>query len=371
MIIPLLKKHLYKHIRTGVANPDNTEEIRKAYLLNIFTFVAILFVFPLGINAYFASLYSLSASLLSIAFILVANYLYLKATHNQNIAAFTISTLFFILMTYLVYAGGVSNTGPLWVYPLPIILMFLLGFRQGLFYVTLFILINALILFTPDNSLLQSSYPYAFKVRIILSLILVTFLASAYEYLREKAFNDMQELRKTLENTAKQDPLTGLYNRRVYEDERNNLTNTKGVILMCDIDHFKSINDFYGHTAGDIVLVQVSECIRQNIRKEDLAIRWGGEEFFIFLSNSTLTKGYIVSEKLRKSIESLPIHSCDDSMIKVTISIGMSVVDDSISLDEAIKNADDAMYVAKKEGRNRTAIHNTKPQGLDFYTNQA
>jgi len=357
MIVPLLKKHLYKYIRTGISDLDNTEEIRKAYLINIFTFVAILFVFPLGINAYFASLYSLSASLLGIAFILVANYYYLKATHNQNIAAFTVSTLFFILMTYLVYAGGVSNTGPLWVYPLPIILMFLLGFRQGLFYVTLFILINALILFAPDNSLLQSSYPYAFKVRIILSLIVVTFLASAYEFLREKAFIDMQELRRTLENTAKEDPLTGLYNRRMYQEGMYGLNCTQGIVLMCDIDHFKSINDFYGHNVGDMVLVEVSKSIRNNIRKEDFAIRWGGEEFLIVLSQSSVNNGYIIGEKLRRSIENLSLKNKEGVVVKVTISIGIAIADNTILLDKAISNADDAMYMAKSAGRNRTHIY--------------
>jgi diguanylate cyclase (GGDEF)-like protein len=358
MTIPLFKEHFFKHVRTGIADHNNAEQVRKAYLINIFSFVALLFVFPLGINAYISSLYPLSFALLGITFVLVLNYLYLKVTYNQNIAVYIISGLFFFLMTYLVYAGGVSNTGPLWVYPLPIILMFLLGFRKGLFFLTLFIVINSILLFFLDGDLLKTSYPYAFKVRIILSLIVVTFLASASEYLLEKSFNDMKQLKKALEYTSRQDPLTGLYNRRVYKDDICKLKSTQGIILMCDIDHFKSINDFYGHTAGDIVLVQVSECIRQNIRKEDLAIRWGGEEFFIFLSSSTLTKGYIVSEKLRKSIETLPIHSCDDAMIKVTISIGMSIVDDSVSLDEAIKNADDAMYAAKKTpGKHHVYYH--------------
>ena len=79
------KEHFFKHIGTGIADHNNTEQVRKAYLINMFTFVAILFVFPLGINAYISSLYPLSFSLLGIAFILVVNYLYLKATHNQNI----------------------------------------------------------------------------------------------------------------------------------------------------------------------------------------------------------------------------------------------------------------------------------------------
>ena len=366
MALPL-KNRFFKFISIGIADQENTEQVRKTYLINIFSFVALLFLLPLGASSFLSALYPLSFALLGIAFILVLNYFYLKVTHNQNLAAYTISALFFFLMTYLIYAGGVSNTGPLWAYPLPIILMFLLGFRKGLFFIVLFIIINAVLLFFIDGDLLTSSYPYDFKVRIILSLILVTFLASASEYLLEKSFNDMQELKKSLELISRQDPLTGLFNRRIY-DEDINKDDIQGVVLMCDIDHFKKINDYYGHTSGDIVLVQVAECIRKNIRKEDLAIRWGGEEFFIYLANSSLTNGYIVSEKLRQSIEKLPIRTCEDALVKVTISIGMSVVDHTTHFDQAIKNADDAMYMAKNSGRNKTKIYNMQPQELFMFS---
>ena len=364
-----LKNSISRHVSIGITDQESPEQVRKSYLISIFSFVALLFLLPLGTNALIHALYPLSFALLGISFIIVLNYFYLKVSHNQTIAAYIVSGLFFFLMTYLTYAGGVSNTGPLWVYPLPIILMFLLGFRKGLFFIILFIIINTILLFFLDGYFLQSTYPYDFKVRIILSLILVTLLASASEYFLEKAFNDMKQLKKSLELTSREDPLTGLYNRRVYE-EGIYKDDTQGVVLMCDIDHFKKINDLHGHAVGDIVLVQVAECIRNNIRKEDLAIRWGGEEFFIYLVNTSLTDSYIISEKLRESIETLPIRTCEDALIKITISIGMSIVDDTTTLDEAIKNADDAMYMAKNSGRNRTEIHNMKHQAL-FMTSQA
>lgn len=235
--------------------------------------------------------------------------------------------------------------------------MFLLGFRQGLFYLILFLIINSFILFFPEESLLPALYPYDFKVRIILSFLLVTFLASASEYLLERAFNGMKELKNTLEVTSRQDPLTGLRNRRAYDEDIYNLNSTSGVILMCDIDHFKNINDTYGHTVGDFVLVEVSECIRKMIREKDLAIRWGGEEFFIFLPNTTVIDGYNVSQKLRKSIENLSLYTDENKLIYITMSIGLSHMDDSISLGQAITNADNAMYRAKNEGRNRSFIH--------------
>jgi len=346
----------YKVISNGIKEEEHSEDTRKVYLINIFTFVAILFLLPLGINALLLSSYFIALALLGITFILLVNFIYLRMSYKKNLAAYVISGLFFLLMTYLIYAGGIDQTGPLWAYPLPIILMFLLGFKKGLFYNILFILVNAFILFLPEISLLSASYSESFKLRIILSLILVIFLASASEYLLERAFNKMKELKKTLEKISRQDPLTGLHNRRVYDEDIYDIHNTDGVILICDIDNFKKINDTYGHTVGDRVLVEVSNYIKRNTRQEDVAIRWGGEEFFIFLTHTTLEDGYRISELLRKCIETLPIKTNNDESINITISIGLSIVNETITLASAITSADNAMYLAKKSGRNRIEI---------------
>lgn len=351
------KNSFSRYIQSGVSDYENAEEVRKAYIINAFTFVGILFVFPLGINAFLASLYPLAFALLSITMILVLNYFYFKVAHHENIAAFAISIMFFLLMTYLVYAGGVSDTGPLWIYPLPIIIMFLLGFKRGLLYMTLFFVLISFILFALNGSILKASYPDAFKIRIILSLMLVTFLASAYEYFREKAFTTMQELSRKLEEASYQDHLTEVYNRRGIHKELENAcklftTEQKNFsILLCDIDHFKKINDTHGHMAGDEVLKRVALEIKTMIRKDDALARWGGEEFLILLPHSDITIAHAVGEKIRKSIENTSF-SYDEKMIAITVSIGIAEKNKETPINHIINQADEHMYQAKKEGRN-------------------
>ena len=361
------KKHLFKFINSGISNDHNLEEVRKTQVFNLFTIIGILFLLPLGINAIIKNLYTLGFVLLGVAFFIYMNYIFLKITHNTKVSSYSISLFLFFFMTYMIYDGGVANTGPLWIYPLPIIFMFILGFRKGLFFIIVFITFNALILFFPNESGLNAVYTNDFKLRMLLSLMLITFFASGYEYLREKSFVDMKALKKEVEDLSRQDPLTGLYNRRVYQNDLSTLKGSMGAILICDIDNFKNINDLYGHAVGDNVLVKIAECIRKNIRKEDLAIRWGGEEFFIYLNNSTLENAYIISEKLRKSIASLSIYHSDNIAINTTMSIGVSIIDGTLTFDEAIRNADCAMYRAKKAGRNRTEVYYDGPEEIDFY----
>jgi len=351
------KDKLFHFMHNGVVDKSDTEAIRRIYLINMFTFVGLFFTLPLGINAFCNAMFPLAIALLLISFVLIITFILLKITKNYKHASYAISALFFFLMAYLVYTGGVDHTGPLWIYSLPMIIMFLLGFKRGLTIMFLFLIVLTTILFGLDSQHIAVEYSYSFKVRIILSFIAIMFLASVYEFIREKTYHDMLNLKKILENTSKQDPLTGLYNRRAYKENIQSLHNSQGTILMCDIDHFKKINDYFGHYIGDMVLIQVAKCIQENIRSEDLAIRWGGEEFLIFLPDSSLDNGYIVSEKLRKSIENLSIRNSDGILIKVTISIGVSLVNHTTPLSTALRHADKAMYIAKNSGRNKTSVY--------------
>lgn len=128
----------------------------------------------------------------------------------------------------------------------------------------------------------------------------------------------------------------------------------KFVILMMDIDDFKKVNDTYGHQAGDDTLIAVSKVIKNTVRHEDIASRYGGEEFVIMLRDTDLDNATIVAERIRSEVENLSIKTKNET-IKVTISIGVAEFDDDIdkSTEDVIGRADNSLYISKNNGKNR------------------
>ena len=154
------------------------------------------------------------------------------------------------------------------------------------------------------------------------------------------------------------DSLTDLYNRRYFmqtgkqEIERANRYKEPLSLMMIDIDHFKNVNDTYGHIAGDKVLKQLSSILKESVRNADIAGRLGGEEFGIILPKSSLDKAKKVAERLRKNIENNTF-KYDKANISITISIGIAAYKKTnINMDNLIHEADLALYEAKKIGRN-------------------
>jgi len=352
-------KRLFDYILEGFYSQKNNEESLKIYLIYSFSLVGFIFLLGFGLEGMYSSNILLTLFLLGGSILLLFNLFYLKKTKNYSISGNIILYFFLLLMLYLVYSGGIENTGPLWIYCLPAIALYLHGFKKGLLELGIFILLVILILFYPNDILLRADYSYALKIRMVLSFLLVTALSSVYGYSREKTSKKMLKMQNDLEFFLRRDELTGLYNRRGYSDNLHMIHDTQGVILMCDLDHFKNINDTYGHVVGDFVIKEVAKRINYTLRKEDLAVRWGGEEFFIFLAKITTQDAYKVSEKLRSTIENFTMNYSKDIAISITMSIGIAEVNKNFSLEDSIRNADDAMYLSKAKGRNRTTIYGT------------
>ncbi len=164
-----------------------------------------------------------------------------------------------------------------------------------------------------------------------------------------------------LDNLARIDPLTGLSNRRdiiekmEFEKKRYEHNHKNFSIILGDIDYFKKINDTQGHDCGDSVLVSISELFKNIIREKDIASRWGGEEFLIFLPETDIEAGKRIAERIKDQIESMDIEYENDSL-HVTMSFGVSQYDETTSLNDCIKNADAGLYFAKTHGRNQVNI---------------
>lgn len=338
---------------------DKERDTFKLYLIYMVSVVGFFFTFSMGVLGLISSdsITPLTFLFLFIAAIMLLNIVYLNITDNIDLSASVTLYFFFILMLYLVYSGGVSNTGPLWIYAFPSLALILHGFKKGILDIFLFVIILSIILFYPNDDFLATYYTDEFQIRILLSLVLVIILSGAYEYSRAQSIFKMDVLREELELSSTCDQLTGLYNRRGYDEKINKRDDKCGAVLMCDIDHFKKINDTHGHHIGDLTIQEVADCIKSNIRQDDIAIRWGGEEFFIFLPKTSIDDAYLVGEKIRKSIENLSIKINNEKVIQLTLSIGVSKTDETTPLHDAIKHADNAMYRSKKNGRNQTSKH--------------
>lgn len=163
----------------------------------------------------------------------------------------------------------------------------------------------------------------------------------------------------TLERLATTDHLTGLLNRRAFLDatekeiRRAHRYGQPLAMIMIDIDHFKRINDSYGHPAGDEVLRRVAATCRGMLRDEDLMGRLGGEEFAITLVQPPLPQAAAVAERLRKSVAELAIEH-EGQRLAVTVSLGIAEIGEDIAgLDQLVSRADACLYAAKRQGRNR------------------
>jgi len=151
------------------------------------------------------------------------------------------------------------------------------------------------------------------------------------------------------------DPLTGVYNRNYLRDLLNQINITQYQIMMIDIDHFKRVNDNYGHKTGDFILESCAKMIQDEIRDEDILIRFGGEEFLLFIKKSTTEDrfAYAVAERIRKGVEH-SYFNYEDKELQITLSIGIACQPEHFkSISLAIKHADEMLYRAKRAGRNQ------------------
>ena len=137
---------------------------------------------------------------------------------------------------------------------------------------------------------------------------------------------------------------------------------------MLDADHFKNVNDTYGHKVGDKVLIELASTAERALRDNDIVARYGGEEFVVFLPGIHAEQGKIVADRLRQSISKQVVYSDTNQPVKFTVSIGVSSSDISDSVDTLIKTADEALYRAKQNGRNRVEIF-TKEDAKKFKEN--
>jgi len=262
--------------------------------------------------------------------------------------------IFFALA--LVYSGGYDNTGLYWVFPFPFVLFVLLGYRVGaLGNAVLFVIIAFML---ANQQLIAAEYRSTESSRFLAAFVVTAFLMLIGEYFRHKSQREMESINIIKDRQANTDPLTGLHNRRFLDSVliQNMILEPARyfplVVIAVDIDHFKMVNDTYGHHAGDQLLKQFSKTLVSNTRSGDVHARIGGEEFIILFTMTEPSLGHYRAEKLRQAIEDFE-YQYDDITIKITASFGVSGSSALENYDMSLKEADINLYQAKNSGRNQ------------------
>ena len=167
---------------------------------------------------------------------------------------------------------------------------------------------------------------------------------------------ELLELNSELERLATRDPMTNVYNRRYFLEAAEKIIKTsirekqELCAIILDIDHFKKVNDNYGHDVGDKVIISCANTVSSIVRESDIFARFGGEEFVVLFPNTNVDGAKVIAEKIRLTIEATPVES-----INITVSIGLARFNakEIENIDQLIKQADLGLYEAKEGGRNR------------------
>lgn len=215
-------------------------------------------------------------------------------------------------------------------------------------------------LITSDSSWLKTIENYIYPLGMTISTFGLFKLGSDYKALIRSVNKD----RDSWKHKANTDKLTGLLNRRAFENYCTQYINGNDIddvsLLMMDIDHFKKLNDQFGHDAGDLFLKHIGEELQHFCRKEEQAFRMGGEEFCVLMPSISLESAQTAAEHLRTRIEEIRIETPNGNLIRATASIGVAKRLSSDSADSWLKRADVALYQAKNSGRNCVRIAGAK-----------
>jgi len=243
----------------------------------------------------------------------------------------------------------------IWFYLLILVAYMISGKTSGILYTLASIVIILTVNFFVDLQLSQVAINSG-----VLGLLIGSFLSNVYTNKITNYENSLKQQNSSLNVLASTDYLTGIMNRRMFNEisehyfqtaQKNELNLT---LLLLDLDHFKKVNDTYGHQAGDLLLIRFVETVENILTKSDIFSRIGGEEFAILLSQINREDAYDLAEKIRKEVENITInYEGQNVFVRTSIGITRNGPTDN-SFDDMFSRSDMALYKAKKEGRNQT-----------------
>ena len=337
------------------------EEIcEQGHLSSLFSLIGSIIAFLASMNAFFIKQYSLAVTLSLVGALLLLTFYTLKSPvfgRYQGFFRYNAIISLYVLCFYLIYGGGINNSGPLWIYITPSVAFAYLGLRKGIIANSIFGVAMSCMLFFPNDMLIQANYSYEFKTRLVYVFITIVGISCLYEAARHCSFIRLKAMKDKYEYQARFDYLTMLPNRRgienilIREVGKNNSRNKISTIAMLDMDKFKVINDEFGHEVGDRVLKHASRVLSDCVRSQDTLARWGGEEFLLFLPGTREKEAMKILDSIRKCVEKSPFKYGDIS-IPITLSVGLCETSPDVDFNHTIKLSDISLYQAKQAGRN-------------------
>lgn len=339
---------------------EQDEEARVATVLYWLSLMAIAFLVGIGLKSWYAGHTTHGTVLWVFAGLVCLNMLTYRHTGNHQWNKTGLITIVGMLFAYLIASGGESNTGPLWFYVFPPLLFYLTDPKTGTALMVYLMLFAMVVFQFPDLPFVTTTYGFDFKIRFFATILFESIFCFVLEASRRKARLALVNLAIMHEQAARTDELTGLANRRdmhhrlTLELSRYQRSGHHFSVILIDLDLFKRINDTFSHDAGDTVLRQFARLMQTVVRQSDVCSRWGGEEFLILLPDTSLLQALTLAERLRDEVARTRF-SFHEQSLPVTISAGVCSITQARSIEQLLKLADEHLYEAKGNGRNRIA----------------
>lgn len=341
------KKLFFNIITSGIRNKDIATTHKIMLLNTLLLFGAI----TMGLTLVYRLFNTISIPFLiidistSLSF-LISFFLLRKYKNIEQISLFS-TLIIIIFMLGFIISNKTHSLGIVWTYVVPIYVIFLNGYKKGAILTAIFYIGMTFIYIFDVHNWQQMGWDNLSLIRYIITSTVLVAICIAYDYV----FTQFQQ---ELKKQSRTDSLTGINNRRSIDDILNieiesikrNFSNLSFTIF--DIDDFKMVNDKYGHLVGDRVLKELTKITISNIRKNDTIGRWGGEEFCIISTNTSLDQAIVLLERLRKNISNHDF-KLDEN---ITCSFGVSILTKDFDRYKLIKNADAMLYRAKNGGKN-------------------
>lgn len=349
-----MKTERWKNFITGESS-DSVDIERKKSVLYFFIYIGASIILFFAIRTPTEEL-TLKIVLFSAASLMYLNHIAFLFHKNITVTTTLMAMAVFGLVLSVVYTGGYANTGLYWTYPFPITFFVFFGPLRGVIINLSMFFSILLMLYQPH--LIPADYRPEEIARFVPTFLVNITLCLIAEFFRSRSHTELSNINIDRLKLANTDSLTNLPNRRfidsVFMDAAKNdqSSHFPMTIVAVDIDHFKKVNDTYGHDTGDMALKHVANLLRKNIREVDVVARIGGEEFLIIFPRTNKEVGIKISEKIRVMIEQTP-YIDKDIKIPITISLGCTEVSKYVFIEEAIKQSDELLYKAKRSGRNR------------------